>query len=81
MILYALTHGFLDTVPVSELGRFELQFYDFLDDQHAEILSEIVETKDLPRTEKLDAIITEFITNFFTNYIDSSTDANGGQTN
>lgn len=81
MILYALTHGFLDTVPVSELGRFELQFYDFLDDQHAEILSEIVETKDLPRTEKLNAIITEFITNFFTNYIDSSTDANGGQTN
>lgn len=81
MILYALTHGFLDTVPVSELGRFENQFYDFLDNQHAEILSEIVETKDLPRTEKLDAIITEFITNFFTNYIDSSADANGGQTN
>ncbi|WP_407371001.1 F0F1 ATP synthase subunit alpha [Carnobacterium sp.] len=81
MILYALTHGFLDTVPVSELSRFEIQFYDFLDNQHAEILSEIVETKDLPRTEKLDAIITEFITNFFTNYIDSSADANGGQTN
>lgn len=81
MILYALTHGFLDTVPVSELSRFEIQFYDFLDNQHAEILSEIVETKDLPRTEKLDAIVTEFITNFFTNYIDSSADANGGQTN
>lgn len=81
MILYALTKGFLDTVPVSELGRFETQFYDFLDNQHAEILTEIVETKDLPRTEKLDAIISEFITNFFTNYIDSSADANDGQTN
>ncbi|AEB30356.1 F0F1 ATP synthase subunit alpha [Carnobacterium sp. 17-4] len=81
MILYALTHGFLDTVPVSELGRFEIQFYNFLDNQHADILTEIVETKDLPRTEKLDAIISEFITNFFTNYIDSSADVNDGQTN
>lgn len=81
MILYALTHGFIDTVPVSELGRFEAQFYDFLDNQHNEILEEIVETKDLPRTEKLDAVINEFITNFFTNYIDSSADANSEQTN
>ena len=81
IIFYALTHGLLDSIPVSELGRFEDELYDFLDNQHAEILAEIVETKDLPRTEKLDAVINEFITNFFTNYIDSSTDTNSTQTN
>jgi len=60
MILYALTHGFLDSVPVDEILRFEGEFFDYLDSQRPEILKTIVETKDLPDSEELDAAITNF---------------------
>ncbi|MEG0497973.1 MAG: F0F1 ATP synthase subunit alpha [Carnobacterium sp.] len=71
LIFYALTHGFLDTVRTSELRRFEREFYDFVDNQHQEFITEINETKELPDSGKIDAIITEFIDNFFTSTIDS----------
>lgn len=64
MILYALTHGFLDSVPVSKLKNYEKQLYQFLDTQHSEILVEIKETKDLPDEEKLNAVLNEFETTF-----------------
>lgn len=70
MILYALTKGFLDRVPIRELARFEKEYYNFLENQHQEILDEIVETKDLPETEELDKVINEFIDYFFTSTID-----------
>ena len=60
MILYALTHGFLDSIPVDEILRFEQEFFDFLDQEKPEILAEITETKDLPDSEKLDAAIVAF---------------------
>ena len=60
-ILYALTHGFLDTVPVDDIVRFEEEFHDFFDAQHPEILETIRETKDLPEEAVLDAAITEFL--------------------
>ena len=60
-ILYALTHGFLDTVPVDDIVRFEEEFHAFFDAQHPEILETIRETKDLPEEAVLDAAITEFL--------------------
>ena len=60
-ILYALTHGFLDTVPVDEIVRFEEEFHAFFDAQHPEILETIRDTKDLPEEAVLDAAITEFL--------------------
>ncbi|WP_057489044.1 F0F1 ATP synthase subunit alpha [Streptococcus oralis] len=60
-ILYALTHGFLDTIPVDDIVRFEEEFHDFFDAQHPEILETIRETKDLPEEAVLDAAITEFL--------------------
>ena len=60
-ILYALTHGFLDTVPVDEIVRFEEEFHAFFDAQHPEILETIRDTKDLPDEAVLDAAITEFL--------------------
>ena len=60
-ILYALTHGFLDTVPVNDIVRFEEEFHAFFDAQHPEILETIRETKDLPEEAVLDAAITEFL--------------------
>ena len=60
-ILYALTHGFLDTVPVDAIVRFEEEFHAFFDAQHPEILETIRDTKDLPEEAVLDAAITEFL--------------------
>lgn len=60
-ILYALTHGFLDTVPVDDIVRFEEEFHAFFDAQHPEILETIRDTKDLPEEAVLDAAITEFL--------------------
>ncbi|MER2040467.1 F0F1 ATP synthase subunit alpha [Desemzia incerta] len=64
MIFYALTHGFLDSIPVSSLKEYEKQLYVFLDNQHSEVLTEIRETKNLPAEEKLDAVLAEFNTTF-----------------
>ncbi|HGR1924064.1 TPA: F0F1 ATP synthase subunit alpha [Streptococcus pneumoniae] len=60
-ILYALIHGFLDTVPVDDIVRFEEEFHTFFDAQHPEILETIRDTKDLPEEAVLDAAITEFL--------------------
>ncbi|HEW0672326.1 TPA: F0F1 ATP synthase subunit alpha [Streptococcus pneumoniae] len=60
-ILYALTHGFLDTVPVDDIVRFEEEFHAFFDAQHPEILETIRDTKDLSEEAVLDAAITEFL--------------------
>lgn len=60
-ILYALTHGFLDTVPVDDIVRFEEEFHAFFDAQHPEILETIRDTKDLPEEAVLAAAITEFL--------------------
>ncbi|CAG6216270.1 F0F1 ATP synthase subunit alpha [Streptococcus pneumoniae] len=60
-ILYALTHGFLDTVPVDDIVRFEEEFHTFFDAQHPEILETIRDTKDLPEEAVLDAAITEVL--------------------
>ena len=66
-ILYALTHGFLDDVPVDDILDFEEKFFDFLDANNQDLLTEIVQTKDLPDTDKMDAAITAFKNT--TNYV------------
>ena len=38
MILYALTRGHLDNIPVSDIFRFEQEYYAFLDRSHPELL-------------------------------------------
>lgn len=60
LILYALTHGFLDTVPVDDILAFESQLFDFFDVNHKDLLDTIVTTKDLPSEDLLDAAIQEF---------------------
>ena len=61
VILYALTHGFLDSVPVDAILRFEAELFDYFDAHHEGIYETIRRTKDLPEEAVLDAAITEFI--------------------
>ena len=60
MILYALTHGFLDDVEVKDIHRFEQELYAYLDAHETEAIKHIVETKDLPATEVMDEVIAAF---------------------
>lgn len=60
VILYALTHGFLDSISVAKILDFESELFDFLDGKHPELFETIRTTKDLPKSEDLDAAINEF---------------------
>ena len=60
MILYALTHGFLDSVPVNDILAFEQAMYDYFDVHHADIFETIKTTKDLPEEAVLDQAIQAF---------------------
>ena len=60
MILYALTHGFLDDVEVRDIHRFEQELYSYLDAHENEAVKHIKETKDLPATEVMDEVIAAF---------------------
>jgi F-type H+-transporting ATPase subunit alpha len=45
--LYVATSGFLDAIPVSEIRRFEREFLQFIETNHAKILQEIADKKAL----------------------------------
>ena len=59
-IIYALVNGFLDSIEVSDIGRFEKEFYTFLDNERPQILSHIRDTKDLPDTDLLNEALEIF---------------------
>ena len=61
LILYALTHGYLDSVPVDDILRFESELFDYFEAHHAGIFETIRTTLDLPNEEELDAALTEFV--------------------
>ena len=60
LILYALTHGHLDDVPVDDVLDFETKMFDFFDANYADLLNVITDTKDLPEEAKLDEAIKAF---------------------
>jgi len=45
MIVYAATKGFLDTVAIEDVRRYEEELYRFLETRHAAVLSGIAEKK------------------------------------
>ncbi len=59
-ILYALTRGFLDDVPVEDIRRFEEEFFMYLDQNHKDLLDSIAQTGNLPADEDMKAAIEGF---------------------
>ena len=53
LILYALTHGFLDAIPVPDIQRYELELYDYFASNYNDLLDVIRTTGDLPEEAKL----------------------------
>ncbi len=62
MIIYAVTNGYLDDVPVEKVRAWEDEFLRWVELSHPEIGKSIAETKDLSdeTIEKLRAAIEEF---------------------
>lgn len=60
LILYALTRGFLDDIPVGDIRRFESEFYSWLDQTKPAVLEHIKTTGDLASDEEMAEVINEF---------------------
>jgi F-type H+-transporting ATPase subunit alpha len=64
LILFAGTadEGFLMDIPVSAVGRFETEMYEFFDSRHPELLAEVREKRDISAElrPKLVAAVNEF---------------------
>jgi F-type H+-transporting ATPase subunit alpha len=66
IIIYAGTKGYLDDIPVSEVNRFEQEFYVFMDAKYSSVLKSIRDKKNLDNEteEELKKAIEEFKTQF-----------------
>ena len=59
-IIYALVNGFLDSIELSDISRFEKELYTFLENERPQILSHMRDTKDLPDTDLLNEALESF---------------------
>jgi F-type H+/Na+-transporting ATPase subunit alpha len=64
--IYAGTKGWLDTIPVEDVTRFEAEFLTDMRAKHADILASIRDTKQLNDTDALDAALKSFLASFAT---------------
>lgn len=60
LIIFSLTKGYLDDIPVQDINRFEEEFNHWAESNATELLNEIRETGALPDADKFDSAITEF---------------------
>ena len=60
LIIFALTKGYLDDIPVQDINRFEEEFNHWAESNATDLLNEIRETGALPDADKFDSAITEF---------------------
>lgn len=62
MITFAGTKGYLDDIPLSEVRRFEKEFYDFMEHAYKQVPQTIATTKELD--QKTIDLLTEAIVKF-----------------
>lgn len=60
LIIYALTKGLLDTIPVNDLLRFEKELFEYVGNNYPAIFDAIKTTKNLPNEEDIKKAIEEF---------------------
>jgi F-type H+-transporting ATPase subunit alpha len=61
-ILYAATSGYIDDLPESELGRYEVELFRFIDNRHPQLFKLILDKKQLSDDVKaaLNGALDEF---------------------
>ncbi|ALX49892.1 F0F1 ATP synthase subunit alpha [Lentibacillus amyloliquefaciens] len=60
MIIYALTKGLLDDIPVEDVTRFEGEFHTWLEENRKEVLSTIRETGQLAEDDDMREAVEAF---------------------
>jgi len=61
-VIYAVTNGYIDTIPVERVGAWERGFLAFLGAEHADLLASIAEGKDL--TSEIEAKLKSSLIDF-----------------
>lgn len=64
LIIFALTKGYLDDIPVADITRFEAEFNQWAKSNASSLLDEIRNSGGLPENEKFEAAINEFKKSF-----------------
>ncbi|MGC8498691.1 MAG: F0F1 ATP synthase subunit alpha [Acidimicrobiales bacterium] len=64
MVIYAGTRGWVDTIPVTDVHRFEFELLTMLRAKHADLLEQIRTTGALGDTDAIDAIMRSFVDTF-----------------
>ncbi|HVB51904.1 MAG TPA: F0F1 ATP synthase subunit alpha [Acidimicrobiales bacterium] len=64
VVIYAGTRGWLDTVPVEDVIRFEAELLTDFRAKHTDLLAHIRDTGTLPDAEKLDVAMKSFVDSF-----------------
>lgn len=64
VVIYAVTNGHMDSIPVADIRRFEEGLRQFIAGRHDELLEVIRTSGELPDTAKLDAAIENFKSTF-----------------
>ena len=60
LVIYALTKGFLDTIPVGDILRFEKELFEYVGNNYPAIFDTIKNTKNLPNEVDMEKAIEEF---------------------
>jgi F-type H+-transporting ATPase subunit alpha len=61
LAIYAVTNGFMDSVPVEEIIDFELGLREYMRTRHGDHLDHITETGKLPDSEAFDQAIQAYV--------------------
>ncbi len=62
--IFAGTGGFLDSIPVEDVGRFETELLDFVRTRHGDLLEQIRSTGALPEGGALESAVRSFVESF-----------------
>lgn len=64
VVLYALTHGYMDSVDVDDIQRYQEEMLSFVDQKHQNILDDIKKSKVLPAENDLNNVLEQFAKQF-----------------
>lgn len=66
MLIFAAVRGYLDKLPIPHIRKFEMKFYDFLDDKYPKIGEAIATEKKI--TDEIDDNLTKAIEEFIDHF-------------
>ena len=64
VVIYAGSNGWVDSVPVEDVRRFEAELLTTFRAKHSDLLAKIKSTGTLPDTSQIDAALTAFVDGF-----------------